>query len=142
MKRVQSSKLDRKKFFSDPILICTILLLFAFLILFILYPLAVLLIDSVYVPEDGGLVLSVFRRILNMSRFRTAFANTLKLGLLTGLFSTLIGLLFAYVDVYMRVQTKGLEKLFNVVSLLPVVSPPFVLSLSTIMLFGRSGIIT
>lgn len=142
MKRVQSSKLDRKKFFSDPILICTILLLFAFLILFILYPLAVLLIDSVYVPEDGGLVLSVFRRILNMSRFRTAFANTLKLGLLTGLFSTLIGLLFAYVDVYMRVQTRGLEKLFNVVSLLPVVSPPFVLSLSTIMLFGRSGIIT
>ena len=142
MKRVQSSILDRKKFFSDPILICTILLLFAFLILFILYPLAVLLIDSVYVPEDGGLVLSVFRRILNMSRFRTAFANTLKLGLLTGLFSTLIGLLFAYVDVYMRVQTRGLEKLFNVVSLLPVVSPPFVLSLSTIMLFGRSGIIT
>ncbi len=35
-----------------------------------------------------------------------------------------------------------IEKLFNIVSLLPVVSPPFVLSLSTIMLFGRSGIIS
>ncbi len=28
------------------------------------------------------------------------------------------------------------------VSVLPVVSPPFVLSLSVIMLFGRSGLIT
>jgi len=142
MKHIQSSKLDRQKLLSDPILMCTILLLFAFLILFILYPLAVLLVDSIYVPEDGGLTLSVFQRILNMFRFRTAFANTLKLGLLTGLFSTIIGLLFAYVDVYMRVRSRELEKLFNIVSLLPVVSPPFVLSLSTIMLFGRSGIIT
>jgi len=142
MKHVQSSKLDRQKFLSDPILMCTILLLFAFLILFILYPLTVLLVDSVYVPEDGGLTLSVFRRILNMQRFRTAFLNTLKLGLLTGLFSTLTGLLFAYVDVYMRVRSSELERLFSLVSLLPVVSPPFVLSLSTIMLFGRSGIIT
>ena len=113
MKHVQSSKLDRQKFLSDPILMCTILLLFAFLILFILYPLAVLLVDSIYVPEDGGLTLSVFQRILNMFRFRTAFANTLKLGLLTGLFSTIIGLLFAYVDVYMRVRSRELEKLLT-----------------------------
>lgn len=32
--------------------------------------------------------------------------------------------------------------LFSLVSMLPVVSPPFVLSLSIIMLFGKSGIIT
>ena len=32
--------------------------------------------------------------------------------------------------------------LFQVVSMLPVVSPPFVLSLSMIMLFGKAGIIT
>ena len=31
--------------------------------------------------------------------------------------------------------------LFKVVSMLPVVSPPFVLSLSMIMLFGKEGII-
>ena len=35
-----------------------------------------------------------------------------------------------------------LEKLFALVSMLPVVSLAFVLSLSMIMLFGRSGIIT
>ena len=32
--------------------------------------------------------------------------------------------------------------MFNAVSILPVVSPPFVLSLSAILLFGRTGIVT
>lgn len=133
-------QLERKKMMADPILLSAIVILLVFLCLFILYPLFVLLIDSVY--TEGKLTLDVFKRVLSLQRFRTAFVNTLKLGFLTGILSTVIGLLFAYVDCYVQVRTKILEKLFNVVSLLPVVSPPFVLSLSTIMLFGRSGIIT
>lgn len=136
----QSKALERKKMMADPILLSAIVILLVFLCLFILYPLFVLLIDSVY--TEGKLTLDVFKRVLSLQRFRTAFVNTLKLGFLTGILSTVIGLLFAYVDCYVQVRTKILEKLFNVVSLLPVVSPPFVLSLSTIMLFGRSGIIT
>lgn len=136
----QSKALERKKMMADPILLSAIVILLVFLCLFILYPLFVLLIDSVY--TEGKLTLDVFKRVLSLQRFRTAFVNTLKLGFLTGILSTVIGLLFAYVDCYVQVRTKILEKLFSVVSLLPVVSPPFVLSLSTIMLFGRSGIIT
>ena len=83
-----------------------------------------------------------FKRVLSLERFRNAFKNTLVLGFITGLTSTAIGLLFAYVEVYVKLRTKVLEKLFGLVSMLPVVSPPFVLSLSMIMLFGRSGIIT
>ena len=51
MARSQSSKLDRKKFFGDPVLVVTIIALIAFLSLFILYPLAMLLTDSVMVRE-------------------------------------------------------------------------------------------
>ncbi|MBP5383891.1 MAG: iron ABC transporter permease [Lachnospiraceae bacterium] len=135
-----SAALDRKKMFGDPILVGTIVILLIFLVLFIVYPLFVLLIDSFY--TEGKLTLDVFKKVLSMQRFRTAFSNTVVLGLLTGILSTAIGLLFAYVDVYVKVRTKWVERLFNVVAQLPVVSPPFVLSLSTIMLFGRSGIIT
>lgn len=135
-----SAQLDRKKLLSDPIMMGMIIVLLIFLVLFIVYPLFVLLIDSVY--TDGKFTLDVFKRVLSMQRFRQAFVNTVELGIITGLLSTLIGLLFAYVDVYVKLRFKVIEKLFNVVSLLPVVSPPFVLSLSTIMLFGRSGIIT
>lgn len=136
----KSASLDRKKLLSDPVMVGMIVILLFFLTLFICYPLFVLLIDSVY--TEGKVTMDVFRRVLSMQRFRKAFGNTVVLGLLTGVLSTLIGLLFAYVDVYVKVKSKVVGRLFNIVSLLPVVSPPFVLSLSTIMLFGRSGIIT
>ena len=137
----KSKQLDRKKFLGDPTLVVTVVILTVFLLLFILYPLSMLLIDSVY--EAGtGMTVSVFSRVLGMERFRTAFSNTLVLGFLTGLGSTLLGLLFAYVDVYVSIRSKVVKKLFDVVSMLPVVSPPFVLSLSMILLFGRSGLIT
>ena len=135
-----SARLERKKLFSDPVLMGMIIVLLVFLALFIVYPLFVLLIDSFY--TDGKVTLSVFQRVLSMHRFRTAFSNTVVLGLITGFLSTIIGLLFAYVDVYVKIKNPIVRKLFQVVSLLPVVSPPFVLSLSTIMLFGRSGIVT
>ena len=139
-KNGKSSQLERKKMLSDPVLMGMIGILLIFLILFIVYPLFVLLVDSFY--TEGTLTLSVFKRVLSMERFKRAFGNTIILGLLTGILSTAIGLLFAYVDIYVKLRFKVIEKLFKVVSLLPVVSPPFVLSLSMIMLFGRSGIIS
>ena len=137
----QSAVLDRKKLLADPIMVTTIVVLITFLTLFILYPLAVLLVDSVY-GEESGLTMDIFKRIFAMSSFRTAISNTLKVGFAVGIFSTVLGLLFAYVEVYVKVRSKFMGALFQVVSMLPVVSPPFVLSLSMIMLFGKAGIIT
>ena len=135
----QGAALDRKKLFGDPIMVTTIVVLIAFLTLFILYPLAILLVDSFV--GDGGFSFSVFKRIFDMPNFRKAITNTLKVGFVVGILSAFIGLLFAYVEVYVRLN-KIVGGLFKVVSMLPVVSPPFVLSLSMIMLFGKAGIIT
>lgn len=136
----KSAELDRKKFFSDPILVGMIGMLLVSLVLFVVYPLFILMIDSVW--QEGHFTFDVFKRVLRVQRFREAFGNTLLLGIITGLLSTALGLLFAYVDIYVKVKSKIMKRIFNVISLLPVVSPPFVLSLSTIMLFGKSGIIT
>ncbi len=141
MAKRQSAALDRKKLLSDPVMVTTIVVLIAFLALFILYPLAILLVDSVY-GQETGLTTDIFQRIFAMSSFRTAISNTLLVGFTVGLCSTAIGLLFAYVEVYVKVRTKFMAGLFQLVSMLPVVSPPFVLSLSMIMLFGKAGIIT
>jgi len=140
MARNQSASLDRKKLMRDPIMMTTIVLLITFLTLFILYPLAILLVDSFY-GENGGISLDTFKRVLEMRTFRVAIGNTLKVGFVVGILSTLIGLLFAYVEVYVKMR-KAVGGLFKVVSMLPVVSPPFVLSLSMIMLFGKAGLIT
>ena len=140
MSSSQKKELDRKKLFADPFLITVIAGIFLFLFLFILYPLSILLVDSMYV--DSRFTLDVFFRILNMHSFKTAITNTLFLGMITGIAATLIGFLFAYVDAYVNTGSKAVKGLFNAVSILPVVSPPFVLSLSAILLFGRTGIVT
>ncbi len=140
MAKSQSASLDRKKLLGDPIMVTTIVLLIVFLTVFILYPLAILLVDSFI--GDHGLTLDTFKRVMDLSNFRKAITNTLKVGFVVGIASALIGLLFAYVEEYVKLRTKFMGGLFKVVSMLPVVSPPFVLSLSMIMLFGKAGIIT
>lgn len=139
MAKGQGAALDRKKLMKDPIMVTTIVVLIAFLTLFILYPLAILLVDSFI--GDGKFGFSVFERIFKMPTFTKAITNTLKVGFVVGIISTVVGLLFAYVEVYLSMN-KFVGGLFKVVSMLPVVSPPFVLSLSMIMLFGKAGIIT
>jgi iron(III) transport system permease protein len=141
MAKGQSASLDRKKLFADPVMITTIVVLIAFLSLFILYPLAILLVDSIY-SANTGLTIQFFQESFNKYTFIRAITNTLKVGFLVGILSAAVGLLFAYVEVYVKVRTKFMGGLFKVVSMLPVVSPPFVLSLSMIMLFGKAGIIT
>ena len=140
MAKDQGAALDRKKLLGDPIMVTTIVVLIAFLTLFILYPLAILLVDSFV--TDSGPSFEVFTRIFQMGSFTTAITNTLAVGFLVSIVSALVGLLFAYVEVYVKLKTKFMSGLFQVVSMLPVVSPPFVLSLSIIMLFGKSGLIT
>lgn len=148
MPKSQGRALDRKKLLADPILVAAIIGIFLFLFLFILYPLAILLTDSVVVEKNiNGATLKTigfanFIKIFKMTNFRHAISNTLWLGLISGIGSTVIGFLFAYVDSYVDVGSKIVKKLFGVVSILPVVSPPFVLSLSAILLFGRTGVIT
>src|SRR4030095_11682792 len=63
---------------------------------------------------------------------------TLELGLLTALSSTLLALSFALLVT--RSQLPG-RRLLRVLSVLPMITPPFVIGLALILLFGRSGAI-
>lgn len=78
MAKKQSAGLERKKFFSDPILVSMIVVLLIFLALFIVYPLLMLLVDSFY--ADGTITLNIFKRVLSLERFQRAFKNTLVSG--------------------------------------------------------------
>ena len=97
MAKSQSASLDRKKLMADPIMVSTIVLLIVFLTVFILYPLAILLVDSFI--SESGFTLDTFKRVMELANFRRAITNTLKVGFLVGISSALIGLLFAYVEV-------------------------------------------
>ncbi len=128
---------DMKKIMKDPVLTTTIIFLIVTLAIFILYPLYSVL--KVSFINEGTFSLRAYVQILNDIDFRQTFGNTLLLGVTVGILSTVIGFLFAYADAYIKSHFK---KLFKVVSILPIISPPFVLALSAIMLFGQFGIIT
>ena len=100
MTKRQGAALDRKKLFADPIMVTTVVVLIAFLTLFIIYPLAILLVDSFV--GDGSFGLGIFRRIFAMPTFTKAIGNTLKVGFLVGVLSTLLGLLLGGLVVYMH----------------------------------------
>jgi len=65
--------------------------------------------------------------------------NSLLLAVIVGVLSTALGLAFALVAVRIRFP---FPKLFRLVSILPVITPPFVIGLALILLFGRSGMVT
>jgi iron(III) transport system permease protein len=65
--------------------------------------------------------------------------NTLTMGILTAFSSTFLGLGFALLIARTNFKFK---KLFKVLSVLPIITPPFVIGLAIIILFGRSGAVS
>ena len=70
---------------------------------------------------------------------RQVFWNTLVMGLLTATGGTMLGFAFAYAVV--RCSLPG-KRFVHLLALVPIVSPPFAIALSTILLFGRNGLIS
>ena len=65
--------------------------------------------------------------------------NTVAEAILVGVLTTLLGLAFALVALRTRLPMKPL---LRVLSILPIITPPFVIGLALILLFGRAGIVT
>ena len=122
----------------DPVLLLVIVLVIAVLLMFVLLPLFSILKGS-FLDKNGVLSFDSYKALFHNKNFLTAFGNTLKLGLTVGLTSTIIGFLFAYVKQCVKSPFK---KLYSIIEILPIISPPFVLALSAITLLGRRGIIT
>ena len=65
--------------------------------------------------------------------------RTLSLAILTATGATLLGLCFALVATRTRFPFK---KGLRLLTILPIITPPFVIGLALILLFGRSGVVT
>ena len=65
--------------------------------------------------------------------------NSLALAVTVGFLSTLLGLAFALVIVRTSLPFK---RFFKSLSLLPIITPPFVIGLAVILLLGLSGVVT
>lgn len=123
-------------FTRDPLTGFLVLGLFAIVLVFIAYP----LLEAIRLSfvKDGHFSLATWKKCLSPN-YLVALWGSLRLGVLTATFSVLVGYLFAFL-----VERTGIKhkKLMTTLATMPVISPPFSLSLSIILLFGNNGLIS
>jgi len=122
----------------DPVLLFLVLLVFTGLILFILFPLYKIFVYSI-TDNEGRLSFRAAIDIFTSKAYARPLGNSMLLGITTGVLATLIGYIFAYALTRTDIPLKGF---FRTIATIPIISPPFILSLSMIFLFGRNGLIT
>ena len=131
-------------FIASAVVGCSVLLL-----LFIAFPVSKALYGALLTEQGQWSVTAIFDRIGNervwglnclAGGVRCGVAwNTLFLALLTATGTTLLGTMMALLaerSAGPRIQTP-----LRVVALLPIITPPFVVGLGLILLFGRAGIV-
>lgn len=116
----------------------SILSITVFMIVFILFPLLIILARGVIV--DGRFVLSnLFTTLQAYPSTWRILKNSLLMASTVGVLSTAIGLAFALVIERSRFRYKQFMQGF---SLLPIITPPFVIGLAIIFMLGRTGYVT
>ena len=129
---------ETKMILRQPLLLVAVILTILLLLLFVVYPLLKILIFSM-TDADGNFSLENLKTILTTSRYLAVFGRTMLLGVIVAVIATFIGYVFAYTITRTNVPCKGFLK---TIATLPILSPPFILSLSIIFLFGKQGFIT
>ncbi|TBL81886.1 iron ABC transporter permease [Paenibacillus thalictri] len=127
-----------KKLARDPVLLLCIALVTIFLVLFVVYPMLQILKAS-FLNREAQFSIEAYIRILSGQQLFTPLKNSLLLAFIVSSLSTVIAYVFAYTFAYVNVP---LKKLFNSIAILPIISPPFVIALSAILLFGKQGFVS
>jgi iron(III) transport system permease protein len=125
----------------DPVLFMSLLFCGLFLLLFVFFPLA-RAISGGFFNKEGLFDLKYFARYFDAYYGpvnQQVFLNTLQMGILSSVLGTLLGFVYAFAVVRCRIPGK---RFVHLLALVPTVSPPFAIALSTILLFGRNGLIT
>jgi iron(III) transport system permease protein len=122
----------------QPGLLITIILTLGVLVLFCIYPIFRVFLATL-VDDNGKFSLAFVSKAIQSHHYVESLLNSIKLGVVVSILGTLVGYLFAFS--ISRTEIRG-KKFFHIMAMLPILSPPFVISLAVILLFGRSGVIT
>lgn len=114
----------------EPLVLITLAMMIAVILLFVFFPLYKVI--SFPAVDD-------YLAYLSRTRWLEATWHSIVITLMTTVLTTLWGFLFAYGMV--RVGIAG-KKFWDTIAILPILSPPFVVAISYIMLFGNRGLIT
>ncbi|MBI4183958.1 MAG: iron ABC transporter permease [Proteobacteria bacterium] len=133
----------------DAFVVGSIALIVTLVVLFIFWPISRVLVSAV--QDNAGhfapalfLAKLLHHSVWGLDCFAGSLTcgvawNSLVLAVLTGLGTTILGLAFALVVTRTGFRAK---RTLRILTVLPIITPPFVIGLAVILLFGRSGAIT
>ena len=113
------------------------LILLALFLLFVIYPIGMLIVKSLFV--GGKVDLSYFVKFFSKKYYWVTLVNSFKVTVLSTLLACLIGVPMAYL--LRSVKIRGSEFL-NILIVISYLSPPFIGAYAWIQLMGRNGFIT
>ena len=129
---------DNSKFRLDIwgiITLCTI----AVYALFLIYPMAHLIQQSVIDAETGQFSMANFTKFFSKSYYFNTLFNSFKVSIAATVLSIAIGTPLAYIFSIYKIKGKSL---LNILIIVASMSAPFIGAYSWILLLGRSGVIT
>ncbi len=110
----------------------------ALFLLFVVYPLVLVLYKSV-LSEDGNLSFAYFTKFFARKYYWSTLVNSFKVTIVSTVVAAVLGLAMAYV--LRSVQIKG-SKYLNILIVISYLSPPFIGAYAWIQLLGRNGFFT
>ncbi|HBC69931.1 MAG: iron ABC transporter permease [Duodenibacillus sp.] len=116
----------------------SVLMLWLLLGVFVVYPLARLLMMTFW--SDGGFTLENLKPFVSSWYDRQSAVNSIILGCSVGLAGTTLGFIFAYAVTRLRMPG-WLKFAIGAVTLLPLISPPFTSSIALTLSLGPNGIL-
>lgn len=119
-----------KRLRNEPLVLAAILTIIAFTAYFVIWP----VFKMVTVADAAE-----YAAVWSLPRWMRALWNSLYMMVISGVSCTAIAFVFAYTMTRLNVP---LKKFFRFITLLPIVSPPFIVALSYILLFGVQGLVT
>jgi iron(III) transport system permease protein len=115
----------------------TAAIVLALLVAFVVWPVARVLVLSV--DSADGLGLGHYAAFFSSWRLFRILVNSLLVSAVSTALTVTVALVFAYAVTRTTVPGK---RLLSLMSLLPLISPQFLVSLAFILLFGRNGVVT
>jgi iron(III) transport system permease protein len=125
---------DFRRVFRDPVLLIGLIVAVLFVFIAILMP--IFAMTGAGLSEQG---IGYFERFLGQPVYQTIISNTIVMGVAVATCGTLLGFLFAFVQVKVKAPFK---RFMHITALVPIISPPFALASAIVLLFGRNGLIT
>lgn len=121
----------------DRFIIASLISIILLIFFFIVYPTIAIFISMFY--DGSEFVPSQVFTILQQPYIVRVIGNSLSVAGTVGVLSTLFGLAFALYTTRIAKRTAFIGKIF---SILPIVTPPFVVGLGVTLMLGRSGYVT